>query len=232
VRSLWSELPRVLWSISGRCAMNAPESAPTTTRRSWLQFRLGSLIVVMVLCALAVTWWRQWKLTQKLSETQSRLDWEKSRAETMDAALDVIGVIDPTHPEHHRLLKAVERFRGPLFQSVQRHRITESTKEFEIILFQAPSLTIPGSNRVVAVILDEDRIIDHLIYTSSTREESCEATLKDVDGNGSFDVVIEGERGHMGMSKFEPFRVSYAVTKDGLGPEQTHTAASKVASEN
>ena len=195
---------------------SSPRSASGRAKslRPWLRYRIGTLILVTVGCALGATWWRQWKQSRELAELKEELSWRTSRLEVAEAIDQVNCAIDLKDAEHQRLFKLLHRFGSWPFSSVIRKSLDDNA---EVILLQNDFLSIPGSDESVSILLHEDSIIDVIMRESSTRQETHEATLEDIDKDGVVDLVLTCHPGCWG--DFEPFTLSYAVTPEGFGAE-------------
>jgi hypothetical protein len=205
--------------VDGRqVAMNDSGNIDATPRRSWLQFRLGSLILFMVLCALGVTWWRQWKQSVKLAELKQELVWAKSELEMLGAIRDVSRAVDFRNPEDVQVLKALQHH-GWLFSTVQRRYLASPDDGTEIILFQYEPVSVPGQDSSLAVLIRDGKIVDSIARETSTREETHEAKLEDIDGDGTLDLVLHCSPEFWSGDR-KPFTLSYAISGAGFGPEK------------
>jgi hypothetical protein len=202
---------------------SSPRSAsvPARSLRSWLRYRIGTLILVTVGCALVVTWWRQWKQSAELAKVHDELKSRTDELEVMEAIHKVNRAIDLSSAEHRLLFELLNHFGSWPFSSVVRRALDDNS---EIIHLQNDFLSIPGSDLSVTVLLGQDKIIDILTRESSTREETHEATLEDIDKDGVIDVVLHCESGI--WCDFEAFTLSYAVTPEGFGAEVKRLKAS------
>jgi hypothetical protein len=198
-------------------AMNDLGNTDATPRRSWLQFRLGSLIVFMVLCALGVTWWRQWKQSVELAELKQELVWAKSELEMLAAIRDVSHAVDFQNPKDVQVLKSLQHH-GWIFSSVLRQPLAGRDDRTEIIVLQNERISIPGQDSSLAVLIQNGKIVDSIARETSTREETHEAKLEDIDGDGTIDLVLYCSPANWGTDR-ESFTLSYAIRAAGFGPE-------------
>lgn len=198
--------------------MNGSGITNATPRRSRLQFRLGSLVVFMVLCALGVTWWRQWKQSVELAELKQELVGARSELEMRRAIQEVSRAVDFQNPEDVQVVKALQ-YHGWIFSSVQRRHLARPDEGTEIIVFQNEMVPIPGFDSSLAVLVRDGKIVDSIARETSTRQETHQAKLEDIDGDGTLDLVLHCSPGDWGTDR-EPFTLSYAVRAAGFGPEK------------
>jgi hypothetical protein len=181
-----------------------------------LQFRLGSLIVVMVVCAIGFTWWRQWKLTQQLSKANSLLAFRESQVEILEALDRVNRAIDLADPKHRELFELTRQYGSmPDMFTLQRQTLASPDQRAEVLLFHRSSNLVPSFERSLAVLMHDNEIVDFCSHETSTRNWSHEASLYDSDNDGNLDVVI---RCSGRPSVFQVYSLNFAITADGFGP--------------
>jgi len=57
--------------------------------RAWLQFGLRSIVLLTVICAIGVTWWRQWRQHSELDSLRAKTRWLESELGIRRAVADV-----------------------------------------------------------------------------------------------------------------------------------------------
>jgi hypothetical protein len=171
------------------------------------------LILVTVIVALAVTWWRQWKLSAELRNAQSELPFVRAALEFERNAREVFRTLDLDDPKHRTALELVANMRGPrFFSSSCRQQIRNHGNRLDLILFHEDRQSSPGLVRSVAVLIRDSHVVDVLFHDSIKYMGLNEAKLEDVNGDGMPKVVFYSASGTDAKSP----DVVYKVTDHGF----------------
>jgi hypothetical protein len=211
-----------------------PDRPPSAKPRRWLQYRLGSLIVVMLLCALGLTWWRQWKHRGDLAaawrerdEANERVAMLQARTQHLEAIDSIYRALDLANPEHREVFEVLHRLSGWSLTPVVQRRVDDAGRtsvgfprgRLEVLLIDN---AVRGPRCTVAVILKGGAIVDVRRHSSSTLRMSYSATLADPDRDGVLDLVFFCLPG---KANSEPYTLSHTVTAAGFGPEVRRSGA-------
>jgi hypothetical protein len=195
--------------------MTASQTPAATPRRFWLQFRLGSLIVVMMLCSLGVTWWRQWQLATELELANQNLKRQLSHLELAKAIHDVHRSIDLKNADHLALFLRMKDHDPWSFSSLVRQNFVVGGNQHELILFENLSDAVPGENHVLAVLLQNDRIVDYVALTMPAELDYVSGSnVEESKPDGTLQLVVRCIRRFS-----QPFVLTYAISEQGFGPE-------------
>jgi hypothetical protein len=154
----------------------------------------------------------------ELAELKQELVWAKSELEMMGTIRDVSHAVDFENPKDVQVLKSL-RYHGWLFSSVQRRHLASPDEGTEIILFQYEPVSVPGQDSSLAVLIQNGKIVDSIARETSTREETHEAKLEDIDGDGTLDLVLHCSPEFWSGDR-KPFTLSYTISGAGFGPEK------------
>lgn len=190
--------------------------SPIKTHRSWLRYRLGTLVILTTVCAIGVTWWRQWSLSAELAETRGELARQTSQLAMLEAIHEINRSLELTNPEHRVLFESLQDY-GWLFSSMDRRQVGTPDDKTEVILFQNDIIMIPGRDESLAVLLSDGKLLDFVSRQTSTRSESHHVMLEDVDCDGVLEVAFHCQPG-MWSNASDPFTLYHTVSKEGFGP--------------
>ncbi|MHC4403652.1 MAG: hypothetical protein ACYTG0_28685 [Planctomycetota bacterium] len=175
-------------------------------RRRWLQFRLKSLLLLTVICAVALTWWRQWKQGAELTAMHEKLQRLEAESEYQHNVNRVLRGLDLENSQHRQAFKVLRYMSGGwLLNSCQQKPIGD----LEVLLFHSDTFSIPGSVDSVAAVLRDYELIDLVVRESNTRVEWHDVEFQDTDGDGTVEVVFDCGPGMWSDSK--PFTIVYKV---------------------
>jgi hypothetical protein len=190
--------------------------------RHFFQFGLKSIMLITVICAVALTWWRQRGLIEKLEATREELETCKDELEFQQTVNRIFDVINVDKPKHRELLRVVQRFTGgPLFRlfgSFEKRSVGFPIGDlpFEVVVLHHDSMSIPGGVISVAVLLQDREVVDFVVRDVSTREGSHQPHLEDADNDGKLDFVIDCHPGIWSPPGAKPHTIGYAITSDGF----------------
>jgi hypothetical protein len=211
-----------------------PDRPPSAKPRRWLQYRLGSLIVVMLLCALGLTWWRQWKHRDDLAaarrerdEANERVAMLQARTQHLEAIDSIYRALDVEIPEHREVFEVLHRLPGWSLAPVVQRRVDDAGRtsvglpmgRLEVLLIDN---AVTSNHSTVAVILKGGAIVDVLRHTNDSLRVPHSATLADPDRDGVLDLVFFCLPG---KANSEPYTLSHSATAAGFGPEVRRSGA-------
>lgn len=215
-----------------------PAAIEIPPRRPRLQFRLGSLMVVMVLCALGGTWWRQWRSHEGYQAANRKLEVMTEQLASLQARTDYLQAVDLLvrklnlqNAEHRQGLETLQACRGWPHTTLIRRRVAAvpipstpaALRRTEVLLFDDPD---GGTHHATAVVLHQDRIVDVMSFTTDSVGAPFSATLADSDRDGMIEVILYYQRYQPGASEKSPaYTRSFAATATGFGPSVERLAA-------
>jgi hypothetical protein len=187
--------------------------------RSYLQFGLKSLMLATVVCAVAVTWWRQRDLIQELQEAHNTIQQREAEREFNGNLTRAFGAIDLDKSRHRELFYALRNFsRGfspfASFHAAHVHP-EDGGAPLEVLLFHFDTDSSHGYVATVGILLRNDEIMDFVARNESSRYASHGATLEDADNDGEVELLIDCEPGWSSVGS-QPFVVAYAITPKGF----------------
>jgi hypothetical protein len=184
---------------------------------------LKSIILISVVCAVALTWWRQRSLVVELGQYRKELEWSQTELELLRNVNDVCRLIDPDIPKQRQLLRALRFISGGVgfWASFDRRMLVPGYGKgpLEVLIFHHNSHSIPGEIVTIGVLTRGYGVIDFVVHNVSTRVENHEVKLEDQNDDGWPDVVVEGNRGYhlfMDLRTPQPFRSVYVTTDKGF----------------
>ena len=185
--------------------------ATITGHRRRRTFRPRSLLLLAVTCTVAVVWWLQREPAAGPAVAQERTRWLESEPERREAINHVLHALDHDDPDHQRAFELLRFIKAdsPL-DFIQR----SSTGGLDVLVYNSDSYSVPGIVDTVAVLLRGQEAVDVISRESNTRVESHEVELRDVNHDGSAEVVIDCHPGP--WSRSEPFTLAYEITSRGF----------------
>ncbi len=201
----------------------------TTPKRRWLQFGLKTLLFLIVLCALVLTWWRQWKQNSELIAMRFESRMLESEVDFLRHFHEVMGTLDLDKPEHRKVFANLRKMHAGWFAtSVAKWNGQRAGNRLEVMTFHYDTFSSPGCIRTVAVLLRDGELIDAVTREDDPRGERHEVALEDANNDGNIDVVL---RCYPGVWRPGPaFTIIYEITGDGFR-EFSQDAERKVPSE-
>jgi hypothetical protein len=177
--------------------------------RRWLQFGLRSLILVTVICALGLTWWRQWRMAVQLREAHETIGRLRNNCDF----LKVLTKLATVDPEQNFVLECASH---DWPTDVKRLRLDGQSESSEVLLFELyVTDPVPGTDETLAVVMRDDRVIDVAFRRSAWSWESHQAEFADVNGDGKLDLVFHCFPGL--WSGYEPpYDEAFAISNSGF----------------
>lgn len=183
-------------------------SPPLNARRS-LQFTLRSLIVVIIVCALALTWWRQWRMSSEIADLREKLVWEENHR----AFYQVMAQLDPKYEKQKLTLEWAGR---DWPTSLRRLRLDGVKGKLEVWLFDLHVTgPVPGTGETLAVTMKDGKVMDLVLRRCAWSYEMHDAAFEDGNGDGRLDLVFHCRPG-LWSGNEPPYDVVYEITTYGF----------------
>ena len=175
--------------------------------RRWFQFGLQPLILLIVVCAVALTWWRQYAIVHELQTAREQIrnvEEERSFHKGLARAFQSLNFMDE---KHRHTAEALQRMRGWPLVPFRIDRVVPD-RQLEVLLFSEGAWS--GTRTSVAILLSHSSAVDTMIIETATRLKHHEAEVRDVDEDGAMDLVCEF--GEWGEYKWQTRTVVYNLT--------------------
>lgn len=192
--------------------MKILNSSTKPARHRWLQFGLNSLLLLTLIPALAITWWRQWKQSVEIMTLREKLQQVESERDFQYNMFRVLREIDLENKQHRQAFETIQHMDCKWhFESFQQRQIDD----LDILLFHHNTAFVNPGGWVgsVAAVLRNDTLIDLIVRSAGVRTESHDIGFRDVDGDGVVEVVFDCRPGRWGTS--EPKTIAYQVLQNG-----------------
>ena len=174
-----------------------------------LRFGMRSLLLLVVVCALAASAWRQWQQGRELASWRAKAVSYEQEIELRRGVSDVVSRLNLKDPEHRRLAQLVGTM-GPA-DSLVRQSLTGPGAGREILVFHHPGGKCEGATESVALLIGSEGLVDYVIHNESDWHE---ALVEDGDRDGQLDIVLHCRTGSYDDKRL--FTERYAIHPDGF----------------
>lgn len=175
------------------------------------QFGLKSLLLFVVLAALALSAWRQWSQRREIAAWRARAQLFEREVELRRGVADVAGKLNLKDPEHRRVMQLLATMDSRLGDTLVRQRIPYPGDARELFLFHHDASHCEGAVESVALLMAAERLVDYVIHNESDWHE---ARIESDGPGGKLALVYHCRKGSYDDKRFYTER--YAVSADGL----------------
>jgi hypothetical protein len=177
-------------------------------------------MLVTVVCAVALAWWRERSLIEQLDKTREELRDYQVGVEYYQLVTRGAAAIDRNDPRQQKAFDSLEWFLlygPPFFASAQSSEVSQGLgrEPLEILLFQAPCIRHSGAGLCMILREDENvgsQVLDVVEFTFWRQTDH--ARLKDVDGDGRVELTVDLALGSDELGKAQT--LAYSIGRDGF----------------
>jgi hypothetical protein len=189
----------------------ATDPATKTSVRPRFQFGLRSLLLLIVVSALAFSAWQQWQLRGELVAWQAKAHGYEQEIELRRGVADVARKLNLNDPEHRRIYQLVGTMDPRLGDSLIRQPVNCQGARHEVLVFHHDGTQCEGAVESVALLMGARSLVDYVIHNQSDWHQ---AKLEDGDRDGQLDVVYHCRTGSYGDKRL--FTERYTIQADGF----------------
>ena len=184
-------------------------SSPPDGQR-W-QIGLKSLLLFILLSALALSAWRQWSQRREVAAWRARAQLFEREVELRRGVADVARKLDLKDPEQRRVMQLLTTMDSRLGDTLVRQRIANPGDARELFLFHHDAIHCEGAIESVALLMAAERMVDYVIHNESDWHE---ARIESDGPDGKLAIVYHCRKGSYDDKRIYTER--YAISADGL----------------
>jgi len=169
-------------------------------------------MLVIAICALAVTWWLQLRKHAELKDARQEIQTLGEEKQYLNVLLEIYGSLDLEKSAHCKVMYMMKSMRYGYYSISWKH-VRKRDTGFKVIAFHknVHFSKIPYTSTVV--LLRDDKLIDIISFGSSD-ERLHQVELEDVNDDGVIDVAFHCF-GNV-SNKYKSFVVTYEITHKGF----------------
>ena len=195
--------------------------------RRYFQFRLSTILLVTMACAIVFSGYRQWQQSQENLKLRTWLEDARDYREHSVAIEYLLRSFDLEKPEDREALAYFQRIvRTEAISPVaSRHTFSRHGRPLTLITVATSPITsdIPGVETSAAYLIKgfpfiNGRLIDYLGQTKSPREAFFELSVGNLEDLATADVSFSSKHGREFAGSHTPGTRHYRITAEGFEP--------------